>query len=140
MCISFHQLLPEPSGQQQRHFICRVLYLRHLREQADGQRQGEAKGNEAHKAVHGQQQSAAALQEAQPSEVEIVIKESMSTLCGSIQTTTAEPGFNFRSEDKHCRFQEAILHNWWVGDSSVCVKVLVLALMSHSDHRSLLFK
>lgn len=86
----FYQLLPEPSGQQQRHFICHVLYLRHLGEQADGHRQGEAKGNEAHKAVDGQQQSAVSLQEAQPTEVKIVIKENMSLLRGLIPNDYCE--------------------------------------------------
>lgn len=43
-----------------------VLYLRHLGEQADGQRQREAEGEQAHEAVDGQQQSAVSLQESQP--------------------------------------------------------------------------
>lgn len=59
-------------------------YLRHLREQADGHRQGEAERNEAHNAVDGQQQSAVALQETQPEQVKTEIKGNVSLLRASI--------------------------------------------------------
>lgn len=83
--LNFFQLLPEPSGlESAAGEVCLTsLYLRHLREQADGHRQGEAEGNQAHKAVDGQQQSAVVLQESQPTHVKTVIKGNVS-LCGSI--------------------------------------------------------
>lgn len=52
-----------------------VLYLRHLGEQTDGHGQGEAKGNQAHNAVDGQQQPAVALQKSQPTQVKAEIKK-----------------------------------------------------------------
>lgn len=50
------------------------LYLGHLREETDGDGQGEAEGQQAHKAVDGQHQPAVPLQEFQP---EGVKKEGM---------------------------------------------------------------
>ncbi len=41
-------------------------YLRHLWEEADGERQSEAEGSEAHQAVHGQDEPPLSLQEGEP--------------------------------------------------------------------------
>lgn len=89
---------PQPSGpdliRQQKKFISQwILYLRHLREQADGHRQREAEGNQAHEAVDGQQQSAVALQESQPTHTKSSQdrdKKANKSLCGSISHDCCE--------------------------------------------------
>lgn len=58
-------LLPEPSGLEAAEETL-FLYLRHLGEEADGQGQGEAEGQQTHEAVDGQHQPAVTLQEPQP--------------------------------------------------------------------------
>lgn len=54
--------------------------------------------------------------------------------------TTAKPGVNFRSGDKHCADLRKLFCTIGGWEIYRCVKVLVLGLMSHSeDKRSFLF-
>lgn len=62
------QLFSKPSSLEWAAEAVKALYLRHLGEQADGQRQREAERNQANKAVDGQHQSAIGLQETESTE------------------------------------------------------------------------
>lgn len=57
-----------------------LLYLRNLRKETDGDRQGEAEGQQAHKAVDGQHQPAVSLQEPQPACAESQRKKECASL------------------------------------------------------------
>lgn len=100
---------------QQRKFISQsLLYLRHLREQADGHGQGEAEGNQAHEAVDGQQQSAVALQESQPTRIKTEIKRKREPVWIDSTWLLQSQASLFLDlvENVMCRFWgRAILHN-----------------------------
>lgn len=91
-----------------------LLYLRHLREETDGDRQGEAEGQQTHEAVNGQHQPAVPLQESQPA----CGKKRGKKNCVNLLRASVpgdDCGLFLDAGKASCSdLREAILYNWWV--------------------------
>lgn len=83
-----------------------------MREKTDGDRQGEAESQQAHKAVDGQHQPAVPLQESQPACVKRGIKkESVNLLCESVPEDDCGLFLDAVKKESCPDFTEAILYN-----------------------------